>query len=248
MAQTAISSNSHEQIFNMLFQEDEITWQSLIYDLIQSEGMNPWDIDVSLLAQKFLDTIKELKQTDFRISGKMVLAAALLVKIKSHKFIDDDIAALDQLIASTEEVDLLDDLDEHLEDVSEYMHEGRPRIYPKTPQPRKRKVSVFDLVNALEKALEVEARRKPPAPPHPEVRAPEPKVDMHKVITTVYGKVKTFFAKKTKMRLTFDQIIPSEKPLDKVMTFIPLLHLDTARKVDLLQKNHFGEIEIQMVR
>ena len=41
-----------------------------------------------------------------------------------------------------------------------YDTSGKPQIYPRTPQPRKRKVSVFDLVQALEKALEVENRRK----------------------------------------------------------------------------------------
>lgn len=249
MEQTTIFQHSHETIFNILFQEDDITWQTIIYDLIQKENMNPWDIDVSLLAQKFLDKLKDLKDMDFRISGKMVLAAAIMLKIKSKRFLDSDIAALDQLIASTEEdVDLLEDLDGHIDEMDNVLSQSQPKIYPKTPQPRKRKVSVYDLVNALEKALEVENRRKPVVKETPEVKAPEAKVDMHQVIKTVYGKVKSFFAKKTTMRLTFDQIIPSNKPIDKVMTFIPLLHLDTQRKIDLEQEKHFGEIEIKMVR
>ncbi len=250
MEQTVIFQHSQEKIFNILFDNDEITWQTIIYDLIQKENMNPWDIDVSRLSQKFLEKLKELKELDFRISGKMVLAAAILLKIKSKRFIDSDIAALDQLIASTEEsVDLLEDLDEHLEDMNMLDRQEQPRIYPKTPQPRKRKVSVYDLVNALEKALEVENRRRSPTYKNaPEVTVPEKKVDMHQVIKTVYGKVKSFFAKKTKLKLTFEQIIPSQKPIDKVMTFVPLLHLENQRKVDLLQEKHFGNIEIQMVR
>lgn len=249
MTQAAVLQNSHETIFKILFDNDEITWQTIIYELIQKENMNPWDINVSLLAQKFLEKLKELKELDFRISGKMVLAAAILLKIKSKRFMDTDIAALDQLIASTEEIDLLEDFEEHIEDLNILDRQEQPRIFPKTPQPRKRKVSVYDLVNALEKALEVESRRQPStARETPEVDVPDHKAVMHEVIKTVYGKVKSFFAKKTTMRLTFDQITPSDKPLDKVMTFIPLLHLDTQRKIDLMQEKHFGEIEIQMVR
>lgn len=250
MDQRAVTHQGHETIFNMLFTEDEITWQSMIYTLIQEENMNPWDIDVSRLAQKFLDNLKQLKETDFRISGKMVLAAALLLKIKSKRFLDLDIAALDQLIAETEEpIDLLEDLEEDL-DGHDFagVAEERPKIYPKTPQPRKRKVSVYDLVQALEKALEVEHRRKPVVREAPEVKAPEKTVDMQQVIKTVYGKVKTFFAKKTTLKLTFDQICQSDKPIDKVMTFVPLLHLENQRKIDLQQEDHFGEIGVEMVR
>ena len=35
---------------------------------------------------------------------------------------------------------------------------------------------------------------------------------------------------------------------DKVFTFIPLLHLDHQRKIDLLQKKHLGDIEIKMLQ
>jgi segregation and condensation protein A len=240
------NSQSQETIFNLLFNEDEITWQSIIYDLIAKENMDPWDINVSLLSEKFLQMLRKLKDMDFRISGKMVLAAAILLKIKSNKFIDEDIAALDQMIAEPQDVDLLEGYDDlPMEGIDK---SDLPKLYPRTPQPRKRKVSVYDLVNALEKALEVENRRRPVMVTQPAMVIPEKSIDINTVIKSVYGKVQSYFAKKTTTKLTFDQICQSDRPMDKVMTFIPLLHLDSQRKVDLLQEEHFGEIEIQIVR
>ncbi len=247
MQQRLAQPETQKQIFNILFDQDDVTWQTIIYDLIAKEQMNPWDIDVSSLAVKFLETLKRMKEMNFRISGKIVLASAILLKIKSKKLVDEDIFALDQLIAGAEEdIDLLEDLGEDPANLDEA--EDKPRLFPRTPQPRKRKVSVYDLVQALEKALEVEHRRKQQVDSYKPVVVPERKTDMHTVMKTVYAKVKTFFEKKPNMRLTFDQLIPSEERIDKVMTFIPLLHLDNQRKVDLLQQQHFGEIQVAMVK
>ena len=41
--------------------------------------------------------------------------------------------------------------------------------------------------------------------------------------------------------------MPSDSKEDKIYTFIPLLHLDHQRAVDLTQKKHFGEIEIELL-
>ena len=46
--------------------------------------------------------------------------------------------------------------------------------------------------------------------------------------------------------LTFTQLIPSDAKKDKVLTFIPLLHLTNQRKIDLIQEKHFSEIEIKL--
>ncbi|MHA1409623.1 MAG: segregation/condensation protein A [Candidatus Odinarchaeia archaeon] len=233
-----------ERIFNLLFNEDEITWQNIIYDLVNSEEMNPWDVDISLISQKFLQRIKKLKETDFRISGKVVLASAILLKIKSNHLLVHDISALDSLINSQEmdEDAFYDELEGEIEENPKY--ESKPLV-PRTPQPRKRKISVFDLVNALEKAIEVQDRRIINKSKAPAVEIPQKSLDMSVVIKEVYKKVTAFF-KKNKNKLTFTQLLPSESKEDKVLTFIPLLHLDNQRKVNLLQEKHFGEIEVKL--
>ena len=85
----------HDKIYDMLMNENEITWQSILYDLIKSEEMNPWDISISLLTEKYLKRVQELQEHNFFISGKVVLAASILLKIKSIKLVDENLAQFD---------------------------------------------------------------------------------------------------------------------------------------------------------
>ena len=114
---------TQDEIFEWLFQKDEVTWQTMLYELVRSEEMNPWDINVSLLAQRFLDMLRKLKEMDFRVSGKIILAAAILLKIKSNRLVHEDITNLDKLFAPDEEDEegLLDELTDEFKEEREVL-------------------------------------------------------------------------------------------------------------------------------
>lgn len=231
----------HEQIFEILFDKDEVTWQSIMNELVKSEQMDPWDINISSLTKKYIKTIKKLKELDFRISGKVLLAAAILLKIKSNKLVGEDIEYLDRLISEQDEEELLS----FEEEIQPRAQEEIPKnLIPRTPQPRKRKVSIYDLMGALEKALEVKRRRVLKSIPPMNIEIPEKKRDISSIIKEIYGRVKVWFWEHRKDRLTFSKLVPSESKEDKIYTFIPLLHLTNQRKIDLFQQKHFGEIDI----
>ena len=231
----------HEQIFDMLFDKDEVTWQTLLKELIKSEQMDPWNINISLLTKKYIEAVKKFKEFDFRISGKMLLAAAILLKIKSNKLVGEDIEYLDRLISQEDDEELSFE-----EDVEPRAQEEMPKnLIPRTPQPRKRKVSIYDLMGALERALEVKRRRVLKSVPPMDVHIPEKTRDISDVIREIYGKIKQFFWSNSRNRLTFSKLLPEEASKeDKVSTFVPLLHLTNQRKIDIFQQKHFGEIDI----
>lgn len=238
-----------QKIFQILFEEDEITWQSIIYKLIKEENMDPWDIDVSLLSKKYLQMLRKLKEMDFRISGKVVLAAAFLLKIKSNRLVGEDLSHLDSLIASAETyddefgADFYDQLEREYDEIHSGVQIVRPKLMPRTPQPRTRKVSVYDLVEALNGALEVKRRRVLRTMPSKKIEIPEKSKDITEVIKEVYDRIVALVSKGTQ-KLFFNQLIPSESKEDKVLTFIPLLHLTNERKIYLNQKTHFGPIQV----
>lgn len=231
----------HERIFELLFDKDEITWQSILQELVKSEQMDPWNINISSLTKKYIETIRKLKELDFRVSGKVLLAAAILLKIKSNKLVGEDIEYLDRLISEQDEEELLN-FEEALEPRPK--EEIPNNLIPRTPQPRKRKVSIYDLMQALEKALEVKRRRVLKSIPPMNIEIPEKKRDISSVIRDIYGKIKAWFWEHKKDRLTFSKLIPSDSKEDKIYTFIPLLHLTNQRKIDIFQQQHFGEIDI----
>jgi len=234
--------NPNESIFNLIVKQEEVTWQSIIYDLVNSERMNVWDIDITLLTKRYIETIKKLEKMDFRISGKMLLAAALLLKLKSVKLVTTDIDNLDRFFVEDNDEDELF-FEEDIEGVEQ---EKIPKLMPKTPQPRKRKLSVYDLVKALEKALEVKERKIRRIIPPKEIEIPKKSLNIGEAIKIVYQKIKNFFSSRPKAKLTFTNLVKSEKKQDKVYTFIPLLHLSNQRKVEMFQYKPFGEIEIAL--
>ncbi len=225
-----------DKIFNLLLKEDEITWQSMLYELVKTEEMDPWDVDVSLLTMKYIDMIKKMQQTDLKISGKMLLAAAILLKIKSNKLMGEDLLEFDRMLSPEEEEEYYEELKTKERPVVD------ARLIPKTPQPRKRKVSIYELVEALRKALEVRRRRNILS--EIKVEVPQKKADISEVIKMLYEKIVNIF--KSQPSLTFEELVPSSKREDKIYTFVPLLHLSNQRKIDLEQKEHFGEIYIKL--
>lgn len=236
-----------DQFYDMLMKEDEITWQTILQDLIKSEQMNPWDIDISLLTKRYLETLKTLKEHNFFISGKVILASSVLLRIKSNKLLLEDIANLDNILFQQNEYEEPEDFD----DVDlKSIKSGEVTIIPRVPQPRKRKVSMEELMLALNKALEVKKRRilrRIKEDDAPNVFIPEKAIDVSIKIKMVYNQVKDFFLKSLGKKLTFDKLIPSESKEDKINTFIPLLHLCNQEKLDLIQHKHFGEIEVKLL-
>lgn len=239
----------HDQILDMLLKKDEITWQTILYDLIKTEQINPWDIDISLLSQKYLETVRKLQETNFFISGKVILASAILLKIKSEKLVSEDIAGFDTLMFSNDELEEVEDFSNNEVEELRKLH-GHPKLTIKTPLARKKRVSLQDLVVALEKALEIDKRRtlrrieleRIPS----NLVIPEKKIDISKIIKDVYDKIIGFFEIKKNKEVTFTELVSSNKREDKILTFVPLLHLANQNKISLDQKEHFGEIMITM--
>lgn len=234
---------TQDKFFNLLLKDDEVTWQSLLYELVKKEEMDPWDIDISLLTKNYITIIKKMKELNFRISGKVLLAAAVMLRIKSNRLLNEDLSEFDKLIAGEEEE--FDDLtfEENYENSEE---SEKPNLIPRTPQPRKRKVSIYDLVDALKIALEVKKRRVMNSIPPTNVSVPKKTRDVTQVIREVYGKIKSFIFDNNNKRITFSQLVPSKSKEDIIYTFIPLLHLTNQRKIDLIQEKHFGEINIML--
>ena len=234
-----------DDLYNLIVNKDEITWQSLLMDLIKSEEMDPWDIDVSLLARKYLDSIKEMQKFNFFVSGKMILASALLLRIKSDKFMDEDIAHFVNLMYPPEELDPME-MEAYLDAPAPQREKVKLTI--KTPQARKRRVTLSDLMGALQKALEVNQRKvsKKEYSLSIDMEIPVKEIDITALIKDVYSRVVGHFETNEKGELTFSMLVKSDRKEDKILTILPLLHLDNDGKVELNQVEHFGDIYIKL--
>jgi segregation and condensation protein A len=245
----------------MIFEEDDLKWQSLIYELIRTGKVDPWDIDVSHFSQEYLKMIDKMKELNFRISGKVVLTAAILLRMKTNRMGLQEFLGL---IEEPEEIPLEPGFDEfdqepsameqRIEQLAQNIknHKKKVILDPRLDRAKERKVTVFELMTALKKAMEVDERRKHRSTTkQKEIEEQRPefkykKFDIMGKIKRVYDVLVIFFKKNNKNTVEFSQIIPSKNKRDIVWTFVPLLHLANEGKIELLQDKPFGKIHVHM--
>lgn len=234
-----------DKIFSMLVEQSEISWKTIILDLISKEQMDPWDVNISLLTDKYIERLRQLKEQDLKVGGKVVLAASILLRVKSSKLVSEDLDDFDRLVAGTDmsQEAFYDSLEQELVQGEREALKEEFELLPRLPQARRRKVSVYDLVKALDKALEVKQRRVLQSVPPP-LPLPVRKFDLGQSVVKLLQRLNSLFS--FKKRLTFNDLVPSQSKQDKVYTFIPLLHLSNQQKVELEQASPFGDIEIRL--
>lgn len=237
-----------QKLFDILLDKDEISWKTIIYDLVKNEEMDLWDIDLKLLTQKFIQIIKDMQEHDFKIPGKILLAAAILLKIKAIHLVDNDIAKLDELINQTDD-EIEEELFDEMGGSTNRKEKQGYKLIPRNPQPRNRKVSIHDLVDALQRAMNTKkkilARQRPVKFTHHVGK----KVDIMEVIRDIYHKINYYSDKDKKKKITFTRLLPAKAGKhEKVFTFLPLLHLENQQKIKTEQKEHFDEIHIQLLK
>jgi len=237
-----------DRIFKLVVEQNDLGWKQIIYDLVNSESMDPWDVNISLLTQRYVERLNQLRATDLKVSGKVLLAASLLLRLKSYKLVSDDVEAFDRLLAGTSinENEFYDELEQELSRGEVSALNENVELLPRLPQPRKRKISVYELVRALEKALEVKKRRLWNIVTPVGIQMPDRKWDIGEAIKSVYARVCSFLSDKAD--IFFSRLLCSQTKEEKIRTFIPLLHLSNQRKVELSQDVPFGDIRISLVK
>lgn len=233
----------HTEIYDLLTSK-EVSWKSIIYDLINTEQLDPWDINITLLANMYLEKIKVLEEANFFVSSKILYAASLLLKLKSDSLLNSHLKSIDEILFGEKE--------ELKKEEKLEMPENLPELNPKTPLPRKKKVSLDELMNALNKAMKTEKRRirkevdKKIAEKEVDVVVPETKPSIKDRIKKVYSMVMTSFKKKGR-KIGYSELTGNKKE-EKISCFLPCLHLHNQKKLFLEQQGHFSEIYIWLYK
>lgn len=232
-----------EQIHELLFKET-LSWQAIIYDLINSEQLDPWNIDLSILSQKYLERVRSLEEANFFISSKVLLAASLLLRIKSEIVLNQDLPSLDEILFGKKEERKV--VQERIE-----LDEDVPMLIPRTPLPRFKRVTLDELMSALGKAIATETRRikrvvlVKQQEMETAIAMPKRSGNLKDHIEVVYKKLKSIFSKREE-KLAFTSLLESDYQdrEKRIMAFVSLLHLDNQQRVWLEQQGHFEEIWI----
>lgn len=237
-----INSVKQEQIHDLLFNR-EIGWQEIIYDLINTEQLDPWDINIIILTDKYLIKIRELEEADFFVSSKVLLAASLLLRIKSEILLSRYIKSIDEILFGKKE-------DKKYVSERIVLDEEIPLLVPKSPIPRFRKVTLQELMESLNKAIGTENRRIKKEITGKNVlvenlfNIPKKKFNIKSKIKELYSRLFVHFKKNGEhKKISYSEFVGTSKE-ERIISFSPLLHLENQKKIWMEQESHFDEIYI----
>jgi len=224
-----------KNLLEMIINEE--SWEELIYNIVSYEGMDPWDVDIIKLADSFLKYIEDFKTLDFRIPAKVVLVAAILLKLKSEGLSPMKVEEMQYFPESGLTVDEFNQIREELSKLS-----------LKLPIERhvKRKVTLDELIDALNKAMKVEVKKERIKRVlgkriKEEIGEEE---DIEVRINDLMSEIDGLLLKFKSDKVEFSQIVEKWERDDIVRNFMPLLYLSSRGKVGTEQEEFFKEILI----
>jgi len=211
----------------------------ILVNLAKNNEIDPWNIDIVEVTDKFLNRIEELERLDLRISGRTLFYASVLLRMKSNTLVEPE---------PNDEYE-----DDEPIDYTEYTDTPSPP--PPLRHKTLRPATLNDLITELKKAETVEKRRihriKQQPPTETTKQTPPTKnksildlaheEDIEKRIIQLNKKLYEIF--KTTDKIKFTEITPEDKS-DRIMTFLALLFLAGRKKIRLEQDKLFEEIMI----
>jgi len=181
------------------------------------------------------------------------LAAALLLRIKSDFLLNKHLKTIDEILFGKKQKK------ESIIEPIEIDEDNLPILVPKTPLPRFKKVTLNELIEALDKAIKTESRKIKKevnlkrAKKLSEIDFPEfRRINLKDRVRTLYAKVLTVLKQSKKQKINpeiildkikYSKLIGTERE-ERLACFLPLLHLSNSKKLWLDQENHLDEISI----
>jgi|Deesub1362B_J571_1020462.scaffolds.fasta_scaffold00260_9 segregation and condensation protein A len=243
--------------------------------MVRKGELNPWNVDVVEIADKFLKRLEEAKKLDLRVSGRVLLYAAILVRMKA------DVLATEAVSYSEESGDDLEVLDEEFLiddfgfdislDFHDYNFESYPQELPEpsydevedeilaallsTPVRKARRYTTLkDLIEELRRAEEVQKRRRrkrrqaDEVVPDRTMETPHEE-DIEETIIKVESELLSILAKRRPV--FFSQVVRGKNTGEVVSYYISILHLSFRKKLSINQERIFDsdiEIDIELNR
>jgi segregation and condensation protein A len=217
--------DENEMIKNIITASD---WREVIATIVTQENMDPWKIDIVKLTDNFVTYLKRLEEFSFRIPARFILVAAILLRIKCELLFEEDKKEKE---ISGEEIPQID--------INKV-----PRLPSPMERKTTRKVTLDELITALDKAMRFKERkeRKRFRMRRAIETLIEPEEDIEIRIERIFKRIK-----KSGEVIRFSRLVPKWKRIKIVETFIPLLHLSSRGNITMEQEKMFDDIFIKMV-
>jgi segregation and condensation protein A len=205
------------------------TWREMLLDLVVSEKLDPWNIDLVDIASKYLERVRKLQKLDLRVPANLILAASILLRFKS------DALHFEEEEQVVEQQTFIDEAQAPVE---------IPMLSLRTRIPRKRKVTLNELMGALEEVFEEQKNRQEKPVIKEKMVINVPQYDITQRMKDIYGRVKK--GADASGLVTFSSLLKEKNREEIIYTLLPILHLAQDGKLSVFQEKFFGEIFIQL--
>jgi segregation and condensation protein A len=207
----------------------------ILVNLAKNGEIDPWNIDIVKLTDKFLKHVEELEKMDLRVSGRTLLYAAILLRMKSNALVEVD-----------EPPGEIMDYESDNFEISDYPIPAMP-----LRRSSNRPVTLEELLSELKKAEAIEKRRFDRVKNKTEER----RTTIEEVLSIAHEE--DIESRVGKMRNLLNELFEKQKyikfsdissPLDRtgmVMAYLAILFLATKKEIWLEQEELFGELFIR---
>ncbi len=206
----------------------------ILVNLAKNGEIDPWNIDIVEVTDKFLQQVEEMEKMDLRMSGRTLLYAAILLRMKSNALVEVD-----------EPYEIIEDEFSRFE-ICDYPVPALP-----LRRSSKRPVTLQELLSELKKAEVIEKRRIERF----ENKKIERRATVEEVLSIAHEE--DIENRVVRMRDLLNALFEKQKyikfsdlahPLDRagrVMAYLALLFLATKKEIWLEQEELFGELFIR---
>lgn len=215
---------------------DQPAWKTILIELVKSNKMDPWNIDVVELANLYWQKIQQLERQDLRVPANAILASAILLKLKARTI----------KLSSVEEEE-----DEERREISKeelkMIEETIPKLRGQR-QFREGRISLDELVESIGEILEKTKQKKSILRDKelPEFNLEFSKEKAAEQVDKVFKRIKE--KADSQGLVTFSALLEERTPIAMVYCFVPLLFLVNNGKVNAWQEEFFGEIFISLIK
>ncbi len=206
-------------------------WKTILIDLVKREKMDPWDIDVAELAEKYLKKINELEHSSLRVPANAILACAILLKTKS-KYL-----RLSSLDDEEEEPLSAEQKEMFLEEIPDLMAN---RSF------REGKISLDELVASIEDIIDATKPRKAKVRDIPRMELNFDDFSIEDKLDDVEALIQDRVD--SQGIVMFNSLLENNETTTLVEMFLAVIFLMNKGKLYAYQTEFFGDIFIQLLK
>jgi len=218
-------------------------WERTLDEL--TEDMDPWDIDILELTRRYRQYIQRLGDYDLKIPGRLILVCSVLLRIKTD------------FLSGVEEEEELEEGGEMIEEEMEQLEEQQVEQQPEEPElyipdiefpvrkKQKRKVTLDELKQALNKAIDIKKKRKERKEEREEFNLELDQEDVKQKVDRLFNRLRSYITDEED-KIKFEQVLNKKTRQEKVEKFFHILHLETDEKIKCSQPEFLGELLIAL--